>query len=808
MLSNMRNDIRYALRTLRHNPGFALAAIVPIALGIGINTALFSLLNSVAWRPLPVPDPEALVTVYQDFRGGPRRTVHGARSLLSIPEYRAYRDEAHTLTGLMAYTREWTVTLGRESAQEIGGILVTCNYFEVLRVSPAIGTGFTPANCGTPAAPPVVVLSHALWQNAFGSDPQILDKPVLMNGRDVTVVGVAPPGFDGVDMAKAAFFAPTSMLGVFQPEQNFHDDANVSWLTLVGRRRDDATVVQVRADLSVIAGRIDQHQPGRTTSLIVEPAAALSLPVARRDILRGAGIVMAAFGLVLLIAAANVANMLLARAAARTREIAIRLSVGATRGRLIQQLLTESGIIALGGAVFGCLLSWWSFQALIPWLLAAVPGADVARIDATPDATVLWFALGLTATTALVFGLAPALQASKSDVHAAMKHDGAHAKGRRGWLRGTLIGVQIALCTMLLIPAGLLSRALYAVHTLEPGFDHRNVTVISIGLGGPRYEKGNAAVFHQQWLERVRALPGVESVALASRVPLSPGRSQTTFRIGDEREAPVADMNTVSPDFFSLLGIPVVGGRVFADGEIDAVLVSESTARRYWPGQDAVGRAITTGGRRRQIVGIVRDARVSQAQDAISSYMYLPAARGAQRNISVLARTHVDFEGFAAAVRAETSRMDAGLLVNVQPLSNNVALLQTLSRIAAGVGGILSLLAAVLAAVGVYGVVAYVVSRRRREVGVRMALGAAAHDVQRLILRQTLRPVVIGMSIGVATAVATARLLQSVLFGVSPYDPVAFIGAPLLMLAIAAAASFVTIRRATRVNPMSVLRAE
>ena len=808
MLSNVRNDIRYALRTLRHNPGFALAAIVPIALGIGINTALFSLLNSVAWRPLPVPDAEALVSIHQDFRGGPRRTVHGARSLLSIPEYRAYRDEAHTLTGLMAYSREWTVTLGRESAQEIGGVLVTCNYFDVLGLSPTIGTGFTSANCGTPDASPVVVLSHALWQTAFGSDPQILHKPVLLNGREVTVVGVAPAGFDGIDMAKAAFFAPTSMVGVFQPEQNYHDNAHVSWLTLVGRRRDDATLAQVRADLSVIAGRIDQQQPGRTTSLIVEPAATLSLPVARRTILRGAAIVLAAFGLVLLIAAANVANMLLARAAARTREIAIRLSVGATRGRLVQQLLTESIIIALAGAVCGCLLFWWSFQALIPWLLASVPGAEVARIDVTPDGTVLWFALGLTVTTALVFGLIPALQASKSDVHAVMKHDGAHARGRRGWLRGTLIGAQIALCTMLLIPAGLLSRALYAVHTLEPGFDHRNVAVISIDLRGPRYEKGQAAVFHQQWLERVRALPGVEGLALASRVPLSPGRSQTTFRIGDEPEAPVADVNSVSPEFFPLLGIPIVSGRVFADGEIDAALVSESTARRYWPGQDAVGRAITTGGRRRHIVGIVGDAQVSQAREAITSYMYLPAAPGAQRSISVLARTHVDFDGFAAAVRAETSRMDAGLLVNVQPLSANLGLLQTLSQIAAGVAGLLSLLAACLAAIGVYGVVAYVVSRRRREVGVRMALGADARDVQWLILRQTLRPVAIGMCIGVVVAAATGRLLQSVLFGVSPYDPVAFISAPVLMLVIAAAAAFVPIRRAMRINPMSVLRAE
>ena len=529
MLSNVRSDIRYALRTLGRNPGFAVAAILPIALGIGINTGIFSILNSVAWRPLPASDPDALVSIYQDFRGGPRRLVHGARSLFSLSEYRTYRDEARTLSSLMAYSREWTVTLGRDAPQEVDGTLVTCNYFEVLGLSPAMGTGFTSANCGTPGAPAAVVLSYALWKGAFGGDPQVLQKPIVLNGRDVTVVGVGPAGFDGVDMAKTAFFAPTSMAGVLRPEQYLLDEnANVSWLTLIGRRRNDAGLAQVRADLSLVAHRIDQQQAGRTTSLIVEPAAALSLPVARRAILRGASLVMAAFGLVLLIAATNVANILLARATARTREIAIRLSVGATRGRLIQQLLTESAIIALVGAMCGSLLFYWVFQAVIPWLLTSFPGGDSFRLDATPDRTVLWFALGLAATTALVFGLVPALQASKGNVHAVMKLDGADSRGGRGWLRGMLVGAQIALCTMLLIPAGLLSRALYAAHTLDPGFDQRDVAAVSIDLRGPRYEKGNTAMmFHEEWLDRVSALPGVERIALASRIPLSPGRSQT-----------------------------------------------------------------------------------------------------------------------------------------------------------------------------------------------------------------------------------------------------------------------------------------
>jgi predicted permease len=811
MISNVLNDIRYAMRTLARNPGFAFAAIVPIALGIGINTGVFSILNSAAWRALPVPASGELVSVYQDFRGGPRRRVHGARALFSIPEYRAYRDQSHTLAGLMAYSRRWTVTLGRESPKEIEGILVTCNYFDVLGLSPALGSGFTATNCGTAGAPPVVVLSHAFWKSAFAGDPRILERPIVLNGREVAVVGVAPAGFDGVDMAKEAFFAPTSMAGMIWEDQKLHENPHVSWLTLFGRRRDNVDIAQVRADLSVIARRIDQEQQGRKTTLIVEPAVALSLPGPRKAMLRGASIVMTAFGFVLLIAAANVANMLLARAAGRGREIAIRLATGASRGRLVQQLLTESAVIALAGAVCGFFLFWWSFQALIPWLISSVPGADGFRLDATPDGTVLWFALGLTVTTALAFGLVPALQASKSDVHTVMKQDGADPRGSgRGRLRGLLIGAQMALCTMLLIPAGLLSRALYASHTFDPGFEHDNVAAVSIDLRGVRYEKGKAAIFHEQWLERVKALPGVERIAQAGRTPLSGGRTQDTFRFGDgsDSEDHIADVNSVSSEFFAVLAIPIVRGRAFTDGETDVALVTESTARHYWPGQDAIGRVLIIDRKHRHIIGIVRDAQVSQAPDALSSYVYLPVTPGTQRNISVLARTRGDFDSFAAAVRAETSRLDPGLVVNVQPLSDNLGLLQTMSTIVASVAGALSLLAVALGAIGVYGVVAYVVSRRRREVGVRMALGADGRDVQRLILRQTLRPVVIGMALGVAVAAITARLLQSVLFGVSPHDPLAFIGAPLLMLAIAAAAALIPTRRAMQVDPMSVLRAE
>jgi predicted permease len=807
MLANIWADIRYGLRTLGRNPGFALAAVVPIALGIGINTGVFALLNSVAWRPLPVPDAEALVSIHQEFRGGPRRTVYGARALFSLGEYRAYREEAHTLSGLIAYSRWWTVTLGRESPRSIDGIVVSCNYFDVLKVAPVVGSGFTAANCGAPDAPPAVMLSHALWQDAFGGNPRVLDTPIVLNGREVTVVGVAPKGFDGIDMAKTSFFAPTTMARVLRPETNLDEHANVSWLTMIGRLRSDADLAEARADLSLVAQHIDQRQPGRTTSLIVEPAAALSLPVQRRDVLTGAAIVLPAFGLVLLIAAANVANLMLARGTARRREIAIRLSVGATRRRLIQQLLTESAIIAVAGAICGTVLFSWSLDALIPWLLASVPSAELLRIDAKPDRIVVAFAFGLTALAALLFGVVPALNASGRQVHGALKNDGTGATGR-GWMRGSLIGAQVALCTTLLIPAALLSRALYVAYTFDPGFEYRNVTAISLDLRGPQYEKGNGAIFHAQWLARIAALPGVERVALTSRVPLSPGRSQTSFRIDGSTADQVVDVAHVSPEFFAVVSMPMVRGRVFAAHETDVVLVTESTARRYWPGQDAIGRSITIDRVRRQIIGVVRDARVSQAQEAIASYMYLPAAPGAQLARHVLARSPLEVAAVAAAVRAETSRMDPGLIVNVHPLADNVGLLQTLSRIAAGVAGGLSALALALAALGVYGVVAYVVSRRLREVGVRMALGAAAQDVQQLILRQTLRPVVIGMAIGLGIAAAVVRVLRAALFGVSPYDPAAFISAPAIMLGIAVFAALIPTRRAMRVDPMSVLRSE
>jgi macrolide transport system ATP-binding/permease protein len=814
MLSSLSQDVRYVLRTLRRSPGFAAAAIAPIALGIGINTGVFSILNNVMYRSLPAPEPNELLSIYQDFRGVQKRRVHGARSMFSLPEYRAYRDGSRTLSGVTAYTKSWTVTLGGRFPQEIEGVLVACNYFDVLRLRPAIGTGFTSANCDVPNAPPSVVLSHALWTRAFAADPDIVHKTITLNGLDVAVVGVAPEGFDGTELARATFFAPVSLQPAIYPEQNYVNDPQVSWLTLLARRHADTAIDQVRAELAVVANQIDQQQPGRSTTLLIAPATSLSLPVARRDLTSVAVIVVAAFGLILLIACANVANVLLARGEARSREIAVRLAIGAKRGRLVRLLLTESAVIALIGGVAGTLLAWWTFQALVPSMLSTVPRMSQPRLDASPNLTALWFALAITVATAMLCGIVPALRASRPELHGVIKQDGAQVKARPGgWLRGALISLQVAVCMVLLISSGLLLRALHATYSLDPGFEYQNVAVVSVDLRGPRYSDATADAFRKQLIERLASLPGVRAVAQVSKVPLSPGRSQGTFRLPAQEQTHELDVNAVSPDYFAVLGLPIVRGRPFTRAELDgdarAAMVTEATARRLWPGQDPLGRTIVAASsseRALEIVGVVRDAHVSNVANAESNYLYLPAGPSVQRRLTLLVRGDRDSDALARNISSMIKTLDAGLLAQVQPLEANLDFWRTVSRSVAALSGSLSVLALVLASIGVYGVVSYTVSRRRREVGIRMALGASRRAVQALVLRETLRPVGVGVLFGVLAAGASSQLLERGLFGISPFDPAAFAAAAIFMLTVATMATVLPTRAALKVDPVTALR--
>ena len=817
MFSNLINDVRYGIRSLGQNTGFTLAAVLTIALGIGINTGIFSILNGLALRPLRVPESENLVTVYQNFRGVKKRNMSGARSMFSTPEYWNYRDRTQTLSGLMGFSVSSNVTLGGNDPQDVEGILVTCNYFDVLEVKPVMGSGFTGANCDTPDEGPVVVLSHDLWKTVLGAAPDIIGKNVVLNRQSFAVVGVTPENFHGTEALKASFFIPLSMQPFLLAGRDNNADEYLSWLTLIGRLKDGIQIEQVRADLGLIANQIDRQQPGRTTNLIISKASGFSLPEGRSTFLSIAAVIVAAFGLVLLIACANVANLLLARSTARSREIGVRLSLGATRGRLIQQLLTESLLIAIAGGLLGSVVALWSFRGLLTVVLSALPAQlPPIAIDASPDLRVLWFALALTAATGIVFGLAPALQATRTDLQSVLKQDSA-GSGRRtaGLLRAGLVGIQVAVCIVLVISAALLARGLHAVQTVDPGFDYRDVTVISFDLRRAGYDEPRAEAFRQQFIERTKGLSETGEVARVAQTPLWPGRTGTLVHLPGQEQRHEMDFNTVSPEYFTLLRLPIVRGRNFAAADMQdrsrSIIVTEATAARYWPGQEPVNQTLfmgTGGGKEwiaMQVIGVVKDAQIKRIAENASSYMYLPAV---SLSGQLLVRSRTDFASTVSAVRAFSRDLDPGLVVRVNRLEENLNFWRTISRLATSLSATLGVLALLIASVGVYGVVSYVVGRRLREVGIRMALGATALDVQLMILRQTLRPVVIGMLVGITAAAAASQILQAVLFGVSAFDPVAFVVAPLFVFVIAAAASVIPVRRTMRVTPVTSLRYE
>ena len=820
MLASLWSDIRYAVRGLRHNPAFAVVAILAIALGIGINTGIFSVLNGLALRPLPAQDPHELVSIYQNVRGARTLISRGSSSTFSLREYETYRDHNQTLAGLLAYSNmpQWTVTLGGAEPREISGELVSCNYFDILGQKPAMGAGITGPDCERQDPPPVV-LSHALWVSAFASDPNVIGTSIEMNRQIFRVAGIAAPGFHGTEPLQSAFWAPITSQHLLSPSADWVQNDHTSWLNIVGRKKPRIPVERVRADLSVIAAQLDRQEPGRATSLSIYTATSFSEPQVRRALLAGSTVVLVAFGLVLLIACANVANLLLARAAGRRKEIAVRLSIGASRGRLIRQLLTESLLIALTGGALGSWLAFVSFQNLVTFALSRLPaGLPPLAVDATPDLRVFGFALALTFLTGILFGMAPALQASKPDVHATLKDDSAGSgRASGGFLRNALVGSQVAVCMVLLVTAGLLLRGLYVAQTVDPGFEFKNVSVASFDLRNQGYDDAGGAAFQKQVLDRIASMPGVERVAQASVTPLSPGTYNTGFFLPGEQQPHPAEYNPVSSEYFSVIGIPIVRGRTFTSADAGSspqpVIVTESTARRFWPDQDPIGKTFEMGGPQRRratrvIVGVAKDAQISRIGETDTVYLYTLAGVGEQRGAQLLVRSSVGFGPIAAAIRAAVRDIDAHLIANVNPLEDNLDFWRSLSRLAATLSGSLGGLALLLASIGVYGVVTYAVSRRIREVGIRLVLGASVQEVLAMVLRQAMLPVLAGAAIGIALAAAASRVLSSILFGVSGLDPLAFALAAGLLLMVALAASLAPALRATRVDPMTTLRYE
>jgi macrolide transport system ATP-binding/permease protein len=831
-LEQIAQDLRYGARGLAKNPGFTVVGVLAVALGIGVNTGIFSVLNGVALKLLPVPQAQQIVSVDQIFHGKFRRNLHGESGLFSYSEYKNYRANNHVFSGLLAYAPFLgEVPLGGESRKQVMGAETSCNFFDVLGERPELGRTFLEEDCRAPGESPVVVLSDEMWRSQFGEDPHMAGRTISLNRTKFVVIGVAAQGFRGLDPWPSEFWAPVTMQKAFEPDSDLLPEDNTGWLSLLGRMRPGVSLEKVRADLSVIAGRLDQQYPGRTTTLTVRRATFMGRSEERTVVFGIGAVVLAAVALVLLIACANVANLLLARASARQEEIAIRLSIGGSRWRIVRQLLTESLLIAFLGGTAGSLLAFWSVEGIARYLLAHLPhGVPPLVWDVSPDLHVWGYSFALTAVTGIVFGLTPALYATRQDLSTAVKGDSGGFLGRRssgGMLRSSLVGVQVAVCMVLLIASGLLMRGLYLAQTVDPGFEMKGMTQARFDLPSQGYNAERAQAFQRELIARVEALPGVDEVEQARAMPLGNQFLGTGLTPAGETESRQFEFNVVSPGFFTILGMPMVRGRAFTEAEAQSdapvLVVTESTARRLWPGQDAIGKTLretppagaafgvlgnVDEKKAYQVVGIVKDSQVSHLGQSDGLFLYMPAGPKEQQVLQLLVHSNGGDVATINGIRKAARMLDADLIVDVTRLADNLELWRTPSRIVATLSGVLGALALLLASIGVHGVVSYGVSQRIREIGIRMTLGAGGRDVLSLVLRQALRPVVIGALVGVIACAAVSQVLSDVLYGLGAHDPFAFISVPVFLLGVAFLAGYLPARRASRVDPIVALRYE
>jgi len=819
-LEQLLQDVRFGIRASLRSPGLTVAAVMAIALGIGINVGIFSVLNGLALRLLPVPRAEELVSVNQifHFQGRGDRLIHNGSNWFSYSEYLDYRDQNHVFSGIVAYEPYVEATLRDTDVRQVLGTVASCNYFDVLIEHPAQGRGFVDSDCASRGANAVVVVSDDLWRGKFAGDPSVVGKKIVLNQTAYTVIGIARRGFTGTEPIPSAFWAPLTMQKALEPWIDRLSSDNMSWLALIGRTRPGATMEDVRADLGVIAGRIDQQHSGplRTTSLAIHAATFFSSPEERSFLIPVASIVLAAFALVLLIACANVANLLLARASVRQKEIALRLSMGAGRWRLVRQLLTESLLLSLAGGALGSVIALWSFIRITQLVTSHLPhDFPPFAVNVAPNLHVLAYALGLSLFTGIAFGLVPALRSSRPDLNSAMKGEGAHfgaAKRSGRFLLSTLVGSQVAVCMVLLLAAGLLLRGLYNAQTIDPGFEIKGVATIFLNLERQGYDPARATRFMQRFRERIQGLPGVVEVAQAECAPLSHDFSGSEITIPGRTETVSIGYNHVTPNYFSLLGIPIVRGRDFTPAETHAasgIIVTESTARRFWPGQDPLGKSVREiSGREYSVIGVAKDAQVAHLGQLDTNYLYFPAGTEDNSRSYVLVRYATGFTDVATSIRDVGRSIDPGVSIDVTRLEDYLEVWRAPSRIVAALSGALGALALLLCSIGAYGMVSYSVSRSVRDIGIRMALGADAGKVMRHVLWQAMRPVLIGGTVGVALCAAVSGVLSSMMFGLGTHDPITFISTPLFLLAVAFVATFIPGRRAMRVDPMVALRCE
>jgi predicted permease len=819
LLEALRNDLEYAARGFAKTPGFTAAVILTLAIGLGATTVVFSAIEALLLRELPVRDPDALVVLQEDRRG-PNDAASFGTSLYRYDRYLAYREATtDVLTGLAAQAFEsFSVRLGTE-ARPINGLATSGNYFEVLGVRPALGRFYTAAQDRPGGAEPVVVVGYDFWQRALQSDPAAVGRTLFLDSRPMTIIGVAPPGFNGAFVGIFAFDAWVPVAAYQRPPPSsaaVSPGASYEWMNLFGRLRPGVDISRASAVLRVTGARVPTEDPKtRIANAWVEPLTAL--PAEMRKPVQGfMNMLLAVAAVVLLIAATNTAGMLLARAAARRREVATRLAVGASRSRLVAQFLVESTLLCVAAGVTSLLLTWWLTRVLNGW---QPPFPIEPAVAFGLNGTVLAAAAATVLGTALLAGLAPAMQGAEMDLAAAMKEGGPQSGVRRTRLRSAFVVAQVALSVSLLAVAGLFVRSLQRALAIDPGFEAAGVVHAGLSLGPHGYDKERSRVLFAQLLERVRARPEVAAASLANAAPLS-GNTRTwgARRPGrpDDEEVD-AQWGVADVGFIELLRAPLLAGRTFtsADGPTapSVTVINETLARRLWPGESAqrvLGRELESlSGRRMTVIGVIRKGKYTFLQEEERAYGYVPFAQGFSGSPQLYVRARGEPAGALRAAREELAKLDPNIALERPTLLaadvERYVLPQRIGALSVGLFGSVGL---VLAATGLYGVLAYGVTQRLREFGVRMALGARAVDVVRLVVRHGLMLVAVGVAIGLVGAFVAGRLVASFLFGLNPADPVTFAAVPIILGAVALLAGIIPARRAAAADPMASLRVE
>jgi predicted permease len=814
-METLWQDIRFGFRILFKSPAFTIVAALSLALGIGANTAVFSIINASLLKPLPVEEPERLASVFTTDTKNPGNLP------TSHLNYVDYRDQNQVFSGLLAYTFAQVSLTRGETTEPVFGLVVSGDYFDVLGVKAAMGRTFMPDEDKTPGAHPVVVLSHGLWQRSFGGDTNLVGKTISLNRHDFTVVGIVPEGFSGTDLGPGPdLWVPMMMHEQAQPGFDWYNERRGLFLNLIGRLKPGVSVSQAQASLKIFAGQLAQSFPkdneGRSAKIVPLLQARID-PDGSGQLLLASGVMMAVVALVLLIACANIANLLLARASARRKEIAMRLALGAGRARLIRQLLTESLVLSLVGGVVGFLAAFWAKNLLSSF--DPVGGGPNASPVATLNFRVLGFTLLVSLLSGVIFGLAPALQASKPDLVLTLKGE-TSAPIRRAFgfnLRKALVVIQVALSLVSLISAGLFVRSLRNAQAINPGFITDHILLAGFNLGREGMAKPQGVSFQRQLVERVAALPGVQAVTIASSRPFGGGILRSVFLEG---QAPMPNgrgvlvqLNNVGLRFFETLGVTLLQGRDFSeqDGESapQVVIINETMARRFWPNQGAIGKRFRFFGEEfyREVVGVARDTKYNGLTEANTPFIYVPLLQNYAGAGTLHVRATGDAAQITAAVRGVAKELAPNLpLLNVETLSDRIDQSLDGQRSQTRLLAFFGLLALLLSSIGIYGVMAYSVAQRTREIGIRMALGARSQNVLSLVVRQGMALVMGGVALGLIGAFAVTRLIGSLLFGVTAADPATFVAASLLLVGVAALAGYLPARRATKVDPLIALR--